>query len=338
MKNSLYNLVKKTIVILILSCIMQINIYAQKNSNKTKYQIRREDIANKYTKKMMDLSRTIPYSFPSYDETKDYLMKDNIIEMFELSVTINYIKKKYGKYDRNAIILHDTFSKALKEIKASMSLQNDKDKKRIKKSEILNKSDYKKKLITPIKTEFIKWLEKGEFEKTIDYQKRISSNAKFCLDSLCRKKINELQLDEKFELSRYQTSYDADKEVLTIKPKKQSEFIFKYTPEEAEKFISSVSDNNYELKYVCLKMDNEYNFKWAKAILGYKYNYDYNDNKKNIILGEFENNTTLIKVFFDDFDIDLPELKGYIFSWTSKDAENWLNNIIKSTTENPKEE
>lgn len=60
-----------------------------------------------------------------------------------------------------------------------------------------------------IRQEVAKWLKKGEYEKTIDYQQRVKERSKFIFDSICSKVCAEHWMDE---LSYRLLSYNADTE------------------------------------------------------------------------------------------------------------------------------
>lgn len=65
-----------------------------------------------------------------------------------------------------------------------------------------------------VKRDFIVWNKKGEYEKTIDYEKRLQQNSEWAFDSICQKAIEDHWQDN---LRFHVYEYDADNEILPIK-------------------------------------------------------------------------------------------------------------------------
>jgi hypothetical protein len=89
--------------------------------------------------------------------------------------------------------------------------EKEKEKEKI---EIYNNSDYAL-IKNLIKEDFNQWLQKGEFEKTEDYQNRISNNSSKPFDSICYKKLTNA-FKTKSNFSSHLLKYNADTEKFGI--------------------------------------------------------------------------------------------------------------------------
>lgn len=347
------NTIIKSLLGLLFIFVLCLNLKAQTRkpdtTSKTRYQLRREAIAKQYTDKIIAISLKSPIGTKLAGDRKgvmDTLMSDEEAGLFGLTLLISLNKKQYGSINPSSVHLSNTMKNAIAEIKAAKSLMTVQDKARIKEAkelkklaELKSKSIYMRDLVNPIRNSFRLWANKGEFEKQADYQQRINSESKHYFDSLCRKQIDMIQRDEyEYRLSREDLSYDPEKEILYIKPKKSS-FEVKCSPQEAQQFSESVAGGSIRLwsRWICLMLDSEYNFTWAKAIFDVQGSYRENNSTTEpsstlrgdkLCLGDLSENKPLIRVAFDDLELDIPTLKGYIFIWTSQDAEAWLEDNI----------
>ena len=72
---------------------------------------------------------------------------------------------------------------------------------------LISATAYGQSHLDDIDREFKNWLEKGEYEKTVDYQNRITNNAANVFDSICYKICNEYIDRERYNISKGNNIY-----------------------------------------------------------------------------------------------------------------------------------
>ncbi|HEY5369187.1 MAG TPA: hypothetical protein VIJ75_09360 [Hanamia sp.] len=94
-------------------------------------------------------------------------------------------------------------------------IQTELEDKEKEKKERYNNSDYVH-IGNAIKKDFNQWLQKGEFEKTEDYQNRISNNSSKVFDSICLKNLANAVFKVKSDFSSNLLKYNPDTEKFGI--------------------------------------------------------------------------------------------------------------------------
>ena len=219
-------IIKFVIVFSLLSCLL-FPAYAQNNSLSS-YEQKRYDLANNTLASMGEedpsialtfaliLSQKVKQDGPFADFMSEVYFVEEFIEAIGLGVSfmgvddlVGYVQKKsfmqiynMWKQERNALDKMRTIS----------DIEREKVRKKKMKGPRKGTVDH---LISMLNKEFVKWAEKGKYEKTIDYENRLNKKGLDCYDSLCIDLLTDM-----WALSEYaqitQEGYDADREVYSF--------------------------------------------------------------------------------------------------------------------------
>ena len=181
-----------------------------------------------------------------------------------------------------------------------------------------------------VEKEINPWLKKGEFEKTIDFQKRVNeANRDTKIKSIQKNVINDLKksfieiINPKLIKLK---EYDADNETFLLSSNQLGEFVLPVPINEAQEFKKNFSNykyfnpdfkihnNSFQISHLELK--SEYGKKYVYNIKNNssytKINIDYNFSKieidlpKNTVSSNSVTQTSTISVGKSDVDVNVP--------------------------------
>ncbi|MDR0419949.1 MAG: hypothetical protein LBH30_00630 [Prevotellaceae bacterium] len=169
-----------------------------------------------------------------------------------------------------------------------------------------------------IKEKFVKWSEKGELEKTVDYQERLKTQSQDAFVQICIEKINDRIRFLKKYVSSELLAYNADDEYYPIS------FTFRgltaYHREEIRKewegkiYIPVTDAKNFKKNY--WKIIDDYDWCLVENYLYPTLVTIVYENKKYEIHLQLQNQSE-ITFSFDNLGIDNPYLKNFVLEWAT---------------------
>ncbi|MBQ7984549.1 MAG: hypothetical protein IJ250_02805 [Bacteroidales bacterium] len=215
---------KKNLKVLgfIITVLTSVNVFAQDIWKlSTPYEKGRLELANTTLKEIGEVKPEYVFgvamltALSSDDEYGEY----GQLEALEKSLAVIFVDESVSSNDLTMV--RYTKKTELKEVfkryKAkATALQKKKTAKDIERERL--RKNYQPKVASVsrlkqnIKSDMVKWLQKGDFEKTVDYNKRLSG-IKEAFDSVCYVNIDNIW---KNKLQGRALNYDADKEVINI--------------------------------------------------------------------------------------------------------------------------
>lgn len=242
----------KKIFILIL-CFATLNGFSQ-SQPKTAYEKRKEELAIQLLKQLgvtqAEINRAKDKDMGGIESlfmVGNFLKRLNTMEGLVAMERFNTAVKKAESLKTEVDFRREREKKALEEKNRQIALDKAKEKERLEEAERLEKrqkeeaqekeqqrqeeireearrkqekyerSDFVE-IKNEIKNKFSKWLEKGEFEKTEDYQNRIKNSAQETFENITLKVITSSikRRDNRYSFNPDLSKYDADNESFTI--------------------------------------------------------------------------------------------------------------------------
>ncbi len=231
------------------------------------------------------------------------------------NLVMNYAMTHSESEMDNLLKRFENEMKNAEKLKKNVDLKREKEKK----YEYTDRGSIQKS----IKSSFLKWSQKGEFEKQADYEVRLQNQSQSKFTEICieeiRKKINSFHSSD---LSVNLLTYDAENEFFPT--------VFKFKGREWKNQVRISIDKAQNFK------ENEWrNFQWRKEESSWCF--IYNDMfPSKIYLGSNSFDTTFklplsnqeeITVAFDDLEIETPHLKGFVFNYSTAMEKEKENNI-----------
>ena len=210
-----------------------------------------------------------------------------------------------------------------------------KEKEEQKKRDILYQNSDYVNLKKQIKNSFEKWYNKGEFEKTEEYHKRIQNKA-LAFDSICyitiNRRINSIYDSYEYSPKIEFSSYDADQEIFPLKIIFNQQFVCISIPIEivnAERFKK-------ETRVVLSNEPSDWGIK-ENYLFPLKISFENIDNKKPIEI-KISENKNLMNLSFTSSELELSntvqeELKFDFFKYLEKDKLKEDERKLKETQE-----
>jgi hypothetical protein len=163
---------------------------------------------------------------------------------------------------------------------------------------LISATAYGQSYLYDIDREFKNWLVKGEYEKTVDYQNRITNNAANVYDSICYKVCNKYIEQERYDISEGNNIYfslrgynaDAEKFGLSISYIGSNRFIDSISIQIKDAPI-------FKTKFICGRPGNDGYWKiynkthFIPSEIIYYYGYNNQVLHKNIDINKFISNT-----------------------------------------------
>lgn len=211
-------------LITLFTIIISINVYAQQ---KTAYEKKVWQIHNEFFRALNINESLITLANKTGDlsiiqTSSDFNLKTKLIEKSELIALITIWTEKLKAAEKLKTSIDFEREKKEKDLKAKKQLEEKllQEEARIKENE-KRKFDNSDKILLQknIANDFTKWLNKGEFEKQEDYEKRISNQLEKEFENVCYNKFKE-RIDEvernNFEIKLEQYNSESEFFPLTI--------------------------------------------------------------------------------------------------------------------------
>ncbi|MBL7906180.1 MAG: caspase family protein [Bacteroidales bacterium] len=161
------------------------------------------------------------------------------------------------------------------------------------------------------------WQRKGKFEKTIDYQIRVTENTRNLLIQQYTKQVLDSIALSQISLSEVQNEYDADNEAFRIQFKGQEPIILKVPIDEAKNFDLNFNRLKYSNPEFTLAGDKFYLLHLEISNPGNNKSYIY-DSQDVVAFS-----STQLNLNFDEINFSIPEDKYRIAS-----NQNTSTNVI----------
>ena len=170
-----------------------------------------------------------------------------------------------------------------------------------------------------IKKEFLKWNQKGEFEKQADYELRLKNQSENMFVDICLKQIDEMMSVSNFNLLPYNSEKESFNIVFTCRSNNRSntsewQGIVNVPIDVAENFKNNFFDFRRQINYSEVKLCNYWLVPKAVTLLR-------EDNNATVIEKYYVTtqlkNQTEVTIPFDGLGIDNPYLKGYVFKYSN---------------------
>jgi len=310
----------KTICLLILLLFNGLNVVFAQKTQPTPYQKKQLELSKKWfqilTGYEMSMSDEVFYEqLTAGKEAKDFVF-GLVILNYAMHNSKSQCKKIFtqmnNEFKQAEKLKNATDFRLEKEAKERKAKEENEKKLRLE-QEAYERTDIGN-ISKNIKIAFEEWNKKGEFEKESDYAIRLQNQSQTAFDSICLEKIrSKIKSLSTYNWEKELSTYNSESEFFTVSFKINGvewQNKINIPIAQAKSFKADWSDLSFEINdYDWCLVDNS--LSPAIVIL-----YNQSNNSKYKFSLSLKNKSD-ISFSFDNFGIDNPYLKGYVFEYSN---------------------